>query len=79
MRSKSIAVGRTLVIFGLMLVAFGVIFLLAERFPWFKFGKLPGDLTLERGNTKLYIPFMSMFVLSALISAGFYLLRFLKR
>jgi hypothetical protein len=79
MRSKSMFVGRTLLIFGLMLAAFGVIFLLAERYPWFKFGKLPGDLRLERGNTKVYIPFMSMLVLSALISAGFYLLRLFKR
>ncbi|MCZ7668499.1 MAG: DUF2905 domain-containing protein [Chloroflexi bacterium] len=47
--------GRVLVILGVVLLLIGGLILVAGRFfPWL--GNLPGDLSFEGENFKLYIP-----------------------
>jgi hypothetical protein len=68
---------------GLLLVVAGVCIALAGLLLWSGglswFGRLPGDLRIERGATRLYAPITSMLiasvVLSVLLSAIFYFLR----
>jgi len=72
-------IGRTLLTLGLLLAVAGVLFMLAEKYPAFRFGRLPGDILIERGDSKVYIPITSMLVFSLLLSIGFSLLRFFKR
>lgn len=72
-------IGRTLLTLGLLLAVAGLLFMLAEKYPAFRFGRLPGDILIERGESKVYIPITSMLVFSLLLSIGFSLLRFFKR
>lgn len=72
-------IGRTIVTLGLMLAVIGLLVMLGERYPAFRFGRLPGDILIERGDSKIYIPITSMLVFSVLISLGFALLRLFKR
>lgn len=72
-------IGRTIVTLAVILAAIGMLVMLAERYPAFRFGRLPGDIMIERGESKIYIPITSMLVFSLLISLGFSLLRMFKR
>lgn len=72
-------IGRTLLTLGLLLAVAGLLFMLAEKYPGFRFGRLPGDILIERGDSKVYIPITSMLVFSLLLSIGVSLLRFFKR
>ncbi len=42
-------------------------------FRWF--GRLPGDIRIERENVRVYIPIVSMLLISIVISLIIYLLR----
>jgi hypothetical protein len=66
--------GRTLVVLGLALVALGALLLLAERFPGLRIGRLPGDVSVERGNLRLYFPIGTSIVISVVLTVLFWLL-----
>ncbi|HET6322611.1 MAG TPA: DUF2905 domain-containing protein [Hyphomicrobium sp.] len=57
--------GKLLVIAGIVLIAAGVLWMLGERFG---LGRLPGDIMIERGNARIYIPLMSSLVVSVVLS-----------
>jgi hypothetical protein len=59
-------VGRALLILGVVLVAVGLVLVLAPRIPFL--GRLPGDITIQRGGVTIYIPLATMVVLSILLS-----------
>jgi hypothetical protein len=60
-------VARWLIIAGLGLAALGAVLLYA---PWLVrwFGRLPGDLRFETERTRVYVPIVSMALLSVVIS-----------
>ena len=58
--------GRILIVFGIVLVVLGAIFVFGHRIPFL--GQLPGDLLFRRENTTIYIPLATSLVLSLLIS-----------
>lgn len=63
---------RALIVIGAILIVIGV------AWPWlgkFPLGRLPGDLVVDRGNFKLYVPITSMLLVSAIISVVLWLLR----
>jgi hypothetical protein len=68
--------GKILIIIGLVLLFAGVIFHFFDRIPFF--GKLPGDLVIDRPNFKLYFPLMSGIILSLLLSLIIFLLNKFK-
>ena len=59
--------GRLLIAAGLLLVILGAILTWA---PWLLnwFGRLPGDIRIERENGSVFIPITSMIVVSLLLS-----------
>lgn len=66
--------GRLFIIAGLVIVAIG----LALQFaPWLVnwFGKLPGDVNYEIENTRIFVPLVSMLLLSVLASLILYLVK----
>jgi hypothetical protein len=64
---------RFLIIFGMILIAAGLLWPLITRLG---LGRLPGDIVIERGNFRLYFPLAT----SVLISIGISLiLWFLNR
>ena len=58
--------GRTLVIFGLAVVAVGALVMLAGKVPFV--GKLPGDIVVRKGNFTLYAPIMTGIILSLVLT-----------
>lgn len=58
---------KTLIMIGLLLVALGLIWQFA---PWLLnwFGKLPGDIHIDKGNTRIFIPITSMAVVSVVLT-----------
>ncbi len=68
------SLGRLLVVAGLALALLGGLFLLAERFPGLRLGRLPGDLRVERGNFRLYFPLATSILVSVLLSLVLWLL-----
>ena len=60
-----IGAGVCLLVVGLMIYSGG--------FNWF--GRLPGDIRYEGERTKVYVPIVSMLLVSLALSLIFYLLR----
>jgi membrane protein implicated in regulation of membrane protease activity len=67
MPASSSPVGPLLVALGLVLVVVGLV-AGAGGLSWF--GRLPGDVRIERGSVRLYAPIASMLVVSLLFSAA---------
>lgn len=73
MRSPS--AGPLIVVLGLAIAVIGLL-VWSGALSWF--GRLPGDIRIERESVRIYIPIVSMFILSVVLSFVFYLLnRFL--
>lgn len=64
--------GGVLIVVGLVLILLGGL-AWAGMLGWF--GRLPGDIRLERGATRLYVPLVSMLIVSLLISLAAYVFR----
>lgn len=58
--------GRFLLVIGILLAVLGLILVLVGRVPYL--GRLPGDIIYQRGNFTLYIPLMTMLLLSLLLT-----------
>ena len=65
--------GKTLIIFGMIIVALGAILTFAGKVPWL--GKLPGDIYIKKDNFTFYFPLATCILLSAFISLIFWLLK----
>jgi hypothetical protein len=64
---------------GPLLVGIGAVVILVGLLVWSGaldwFGRLPGDIRIEREGVRLYIPLVSMLLLSAAVSLLLYLFR----
>lgn len=70
------AVGLWLLAAGLALLALGFM-AWAGWLSWF--GRLPGDIRIQSGRTRIYIPITSMLLISALLNLLLYVVFFLFR
>ena len=70
------SIGTWLNIGGIVLVIMGVL----ANSGWLSwFGRLPGDIRIERENVRFYFPIASMIIISVVLTLIFYLLgRFWK-
>ena len=66
------AIGWLLLFGGLAIAALGVVWLLAPSIPWL--GRLPGDIRIESGSTRVYIPLIC-FLLSLILTLVMWLIR----
>ncbi len=66
-------IGKTLIIFGAILIILGLIFLIAPKIPYI--GKLPGDIVIKREKFTVYFPLASCLLISLLISLFFWIFR----
>ena len=64
--------GLLIIVAGFALVFVGLL-VWAGALSWF--GRLPGDIRVEGEHTRVYIPVVSMLLLSLLLSLAVYLLR----
>jgi hypothetical protein len=64
---------------GTILIALGVGLVLVGLLVWSGslswFGRLPGDIRIERETMRVYVPITSMVLVSVVLSLGLYLVR----
>jgi hypothetical protein len=64
---------------GALLVAVGVVLILIGLLMWSGslawFGRLPGDIRIERESVHIYVPIVSMLLVSVVLSLVLYLVR----
>jgi hypothetical protein len=64
---------------GVLLAAVGVVLILVGLLVWSGslawFGRLPGDIRIERESVRIYVPIVSMLLVSAALSLVLYLVR----
>jgi hypothetical protein len=65
--------GKTLIVFGLITTALGIIISFAGKVPWL--GRLPGDVYIRKENFTFYFPLATGILLSVIISLILWLLR----
>jgi hypothetical protein len=63
--------GKSLIVVGVLIVVVGVVLMLAGRVPWL--GRLPGDISIQRGNWSFYFPIVTSLVVSVLLTLLFWL------
>ena len=56
---------KFVILIGILTVAVGLAWLLAERFG---LGRLPGDIVIERDGFRLYIPVMTSIIVSVALT-----------
>ncbi len=55
--------GKYIIIAGICILIAGIlIYFFHDYFKWF--GRLPGDIRFEKGNTRFYFPIVTMLVIS---------------
>ncbi len=57
---------RFLIIFGLVLIVIGILWPLLTKIG---LGRLPGDIVIERGRIRIYIPLATAVIVSLVLSA----------
>ena len=68
--------GKILIIAGVVLLIAGLAIEFLSRFDWP--GKLPGDLYIDKGNFKVYIPIATIILISIFLSILFFLFNLFK-
>ena len=65
--------GKMLMTLGAMVFVLGAVLALAGKLPWF--GRLPGDIIVERGPVTFYFPIVTCIIASVVLSVLFWLFR----
>jgi hypothetical protein len=68
--------GWTLVVFGLVIAAIGLVWIVAPAVPWL--GRLPGDIRIESGNVRFYLPLMTCLLLSLGLTLLLWVIRLVR-
>lgn len=63
---------RILIALGILLTTVGLLWPLLRRFPW---GRLPGDILIERPGFTFSFPITTCIVVSMLLSLAFWIFR----
>ncbi len=67
------ALGKSLILIGIVITFIGIAFVFAGKIPWL--GRLPGDLYIKRDNFTVYFPLATSILLSVIVSLLFWLFR----
>jgi hypothetical protein len=65
--------GKSLIIFGLIIIVFGIIITFAGKIPWL--GRLPGDIQIKKENFTFYFPLATCMLVSLIVSLLLWLLK----
>lgn len=69
---------RWFIVAGVILIVIGVLLYLAPwLFSWF--GKLPGDIRIEKENSNVFFPITSMILISVILTIVFNVIRYLGK
>ena len=67
--------GRWIATLGLILLAAGLLIMAAEKLPFFRFGRLPGDIVYRQKNFVFYFPLATSLLLSLVLTLLLWALR----
>ena len=66
--------GKYILLAGIILVVLGIlVYFFSDKLQWL--GKLPGDIRIEKENTRIYFPWVTMLLLSGVLNGIIYLIR----
>ncbi|RYU95493.1 DUF2905 domain-containing protein [Emticicia agri] len=66
--------GKYIIFIGGIILLIGIVmYFFADKLHWF--GRLPGDIRYEKGNTRIYFPVVTMILLSLLLNLIIYLVK----
>jgi uncharacterized membrane protein YkgB len=60
------ALGKLLILLGVLIVVIGLLLLIGEKIPWL--GKLPGDIIIRKEKFTFYIPITTSILISILLT-----------
>lgn len=60
------SLGKTFIIFGIVLVAFGAALMLGGKLSWF--GRLPGDIYIQKKGFSFFFPVTTSILISIILS-----------
>ena len=69
-------IGPFVVVAGILIVLLGIL-VWTGGLSWF--GRLPGDIRIERGNVRIYVPVVSMLLVSVAATLVLSIVRYLFR
>lgn len=59
--------GKWIIGTGVLIVAIGIlVYFFHDKLQWL--GRLPGDIRIEKGNTRFYFPIVTMIIISVLLT-----------
>ncbi len=70
-----VPIGRALIILGIVLLLLGLILTYSNIIPFGRLGRLPGDLSIKKGNFSFYFPLTTCLLLSLILTFILYLFR----
>lgn len=70
-------IGKLLIMMGFILIIFGVIVVFWGKIPFI--GKMPGDIMIQKGSLRVFIPLATSLVLSLVITSIINILFRLRR
>jgi hypothetical protein len=68
------SLGRVLLVMGGLIALLGLALIAADRLPWLRIGRLPGDIHIQRGNFSFYFPLATSVLVSIVLTLLFWLL-----
>lgn len=68
--------GKTLVILGVAIAGVGLLVMFSDKIPFL--GKLPGDISFQKENFRLFFPITSSILISGIISIVLWALSHVK-
>jgi len=67
------AVGKILIVLGLLLAVAGLVLSFSSKLPWL--GHLPGDISITRERFSFYFPLATCVIISVILSLVLYFFR----
>ncbi|MDI6801866.1 MAG: DUF2905 domain-containing protein [Thermodesulfovibrionales bacterium] len=69
-------IGRSLIIIGAVIIVIGGLLMFSGKFQWIGqyFGKLPGDIIIQKKNFTIYIPLATSIIISLLLTFIFWII-----
>lgn len=69
-------IGRFLIIIGIVIAAIGGVLMLSGKISWLGqyFGRLPGDIIIQRKNFTFYFPLATSILISLLLTLIFWVI-----
>jgi uncharacterized membrane protein YkgB len=67
------ALGKMLILLGVLIIVIGFLLLIGEKIPWI--GKLPGDIIIRKEKFSFYFPITTCIIISIILTFFFWLFR----